>query len=194
MKQIVDAILDQNQKGSKGEKSRNQMISAILKTCVDIAKEDLANNSNPKKCTTLDALASIFDKQKKYLEDKMKSIGIFAVLYILPAGALLFCYFYEYVHLPEWMSTWQEDLCRYDKLRREWQIPCRISNHEWTNRESRGDIFRPNIYLLYIKYFSVLMIGILSGFWVWNQQMVNTWRTFFVNVTGGNESRKADSV
>jgi len=64
MKRIVDIALDQ--KVAKGEKKVNQIIVAILRTSVDIVREELTSISGTEKCETLDVLASIFDKQKAY--------------------------------------------------------------------------------------------------------------------------------
>lgn len=70
LKSIVDAILDQQV--ATGEK-KNQIIVAILRTSVDIVGKELISNCDAKKCTTLDAIASIFDKKKAYYGDSESS-------------------------------------------------------------------------------------------------------------------------
>lgn len=70
LKSIVDAILDQQV--ARGEK-KNQIIVAILRTSVDIVGKELISYCDAKRCTTLDAIASIFDKQKAYYGDSESS-------------------------------------------------------------------------------------------------------------------------
>ncbi|KAL7445714.1 hypothetical protein ACHAXM_009883 [Skeletonema potamos] len=71
MKSIVDAILDHQV--ARGEKKTNQIIAAILRTAVDIARTDLTGNADEGNCNILDALASIFNKEKKYYGESESS-------------------------------------------------------------------------------------------------------------------------
>jgi len=67
LKSIVDAILDQQV--DRNEKDTNKTIAAILHTSVEIAMGDLPLKCEERKCRTLDALGSIFDKKKTYYGD-----------------------------------------------------------------------------------------------------------------------------
>jgi len=71
MKPIVNAILDQQV--DRNEKDTNKTIAAILRTSIDIATKELTNPCNTKKCSTLEALGSIFDKKKAYYGDSESS-------------------------------------------------------------------------------------------------------------------------
>ena len=56
----------------------------------------------------------------------LKSFSVLlSSLYTLPAGCMLFCFVYEYYHLPEWMLQWQEAVCRHPDLGNRWKVPCR---------------------------------------------------------------------
>jgi hypothetical protein len=47
------------------------------------------------------------------------------MLYSVPAGCMLGCFIFEYLNMSDWMSLWQEDVCRHPDLSASWQVPCR---------------------------------------------------------------------
>lgn len=104
--------------------------------------------------------------------------GIFSFLYIVPATALVACYFYEYRHLPDWTQMWQEDVCRDPIFRKKWQTHCRFPDGQGP------DVAPPDLNVFLAKYFAVLVIGIVSGFWVWCSKTLSTWRAFFWRLVG----------
>lgn len=100
------------------------------------------------------------------LEKLMIRIGVFSVLYTVPASAVLGCYLYETTLRTEWLRTIS--------------CPC----------EPRS---RPLYSVLMLKYFMALAVGITSGVWIWSGKTVDSWRRLWrrlfgssVNSHGGN--------
>ena len=89
------------------------------------------------------------------LEKLMVKIGIFSVLYIVPAGTVIACGFYELASSPTWERSY---LCP----------GCVPRNH----------LSYPDFSVLMLKYFMSLAVGITSGFWVWSGKTVDAWRAF----------------
>ncbi|KAH3751224.1 frizzled-5-like [Dreissena polymorpha] len=84
------------------------------------------------------------------LERLMIRIGVFSLLYTIPATIVLACYFYE------------------QHLKEEWELSA--------NCPCRGKAVKPNFAVLMLKYFMLLVVGITSGFWVWTGKTVETWK------------------
>ncbi|XP_063363768.1 frizzled-2 [Cydia amplana] len=83
------------------------------------------------------------------LEKLMIRIGVFSVLYAVPAGAVLGCLAYEASgHLP------------------------------WLRRAACGARCgpRPLYAALMLKYFMALAVGITSGVWIWSGKTLESWR------------------
>ncbi|BFZ15373.1 hypothetical protein BsWGS_18412 [Bradybaena similaris] len=101
------------------------------------------------------------------LEQLMVRIGVFSVLYTVPATIVISCYFYEQ-HLRErWEST---RTC-----------PC------YANPAA------PDYTVFMLKYFMCLVIGTTSGFWIWSGKTLESWRKFFYGklcCNSKNHSRK----
>ena len=88
------------------------------------------------------------------LEKLMVKIGIFSVLYIIPAGTVIACSFYEAASLPRW----EKDLLCPD-------CPPHSAS--------------PDFSVLMLKHFMILAVGITSGFWVWSGKTVDAWASAF---------------
>ncbi len=119
------------------------------------------------------------------LERLILRIGLFSILYILPATVLVVCYCYEYAHLPTWTQMWQEDICRDSVFKNKWQTHCRLSDDERPKAPS------PDLRLFLAKYSAILVIGTISGFWVWCGKTLDTWRNFFLRITGSRRRPEA---
>jgi frizzled protein 5/8 len=87
------------------------------------------------------------------LERLMIRIGVFSVLYTVPATIVIACYFYE------------------QHLRQRWEraITCPCSD----------DRVSPDYSVFMLKYFMCLVVGITSGFWIWTGKTVDSWRKLF---------------
>lgn len=102
------------------------------------------------------------------LEKLMIRIGIFSVLYTLPATVLIACYFYESTMYNEWMSS----------------LTCPCSENY---QQYRGKL-RPNHTVLMLKYFMALAVGITSGVWIWSGKTLGSWRKLWRRLFGGGGS------
>ena len=89
------------------------------------------------------------------LEKLMVKIGIFSVLYIVPAGTVIACGFYEVASSLSWERSYLCPGC----------VP-------------RTSLAYPDFSVLMLKYFMSLAVGITSGFWVWSGKTLDAWRTF----------------
>jgi len=100
------------------------------------------------------------------LEKLMIRIGVFSVLYTLPATLVIACLFYEQAFHDEWTLGWQERQCG---LRSKYSIPCPPRSTDGSSRP------QPHFEFFMIKYVMLLIVGITSGFWVWSKKTLQTW-------------------
>lgn len=99
------------------------------------------------------------------LEKLMVRIGVFSVLYTVPAIIVIACYFYEQSFRHEWMVTWHAKMCS------RYPFPCPSSNY--------ASLPSPDFTVFMIKYIMTLIVGITSGFWVWSGKTVISWTNFY---------------
>ncbi|XP_075978516.1 frizzled 2 [Anticarsia gemmatalis] len=95
------------------------------------------------------------------LEKLMIRIGVFSVLYAVPAGVVIGCLAYE------------------------------AGGHErWVRRVACGPTCgpRPLYSALMLKYFMALAVGITSGVWIWSGKTLDSWRRVW---RGGREPAPA---
>uniref|UniRef100_H3B9V4 Frizzled-5 n=2 Tax=Latimeria chalumnae TaxID=7897 RepID=H3B9V4_LATCH len=88
------------------------------------------------------------------LEKLMIRIGLFTVLYTVPATIVVACNIYE----QHYRENWEKALncsCPGDK-----------------NQP------RPNYAVFMLKYFMCLLVGITSGVWIWSGKTLDSWRRF----------------
>lgn len=95
------------------------------------------------------------------LEKLMIRIGIFSVLYTVPATIVIGCYLYETTYSKDWNS----------KLR----CPCLVS---------QGIYDKPLYSVIMLKYFMALAVGITSGVWIWSGKTVESWRRLWRRLFG----------
>ncbi|XP_077131835.1 frizzled-5 [Ranitomeya variabilis] len=86
------------------------------------------------------------------LEKLMIRIGIFTVLYTVPATIVVACYIYEQ-HYREFWEKSHNCSCSADKKRS-----------------------RPEYAIFMLKYFMCLVVGITSGVWIWSGKTFDSWR------------------
>jgi len=99
----------------------------------------------------------------------MIRIGIFAVLYSLPAIIVIACLFYEQSYRGDWDKSWVR--ANLDMLKSCNGIECR----------SFIGMVRPDFAVFMIKYLMLLMVGITSGFWIWSGKTLASWQRFYHN-------------
>ncbi len=95
------------------------------------------------------------------LEKLMIRIGVFSVLYTVPATIVIACYFYE----QHFRLRWEE----------AHNCPCTEDN------------VRPDYSVFMLKYFMCLVVGITSGFWIWSGKTIDSWRRFNARLCGRSQ-------
>ncbi|NXM09388.1 FZD5 protein, partial [Tyrannus savana] len=88
------------------------------------------------------------------LEKLMIRIGIFTVLYTVPATIVIACYIYEQHNREAWEQA-QNCSCPGDPHRP-----------------------KPDYAVFMLKYFMCLVVGITSGVWIWSGKTLESWRRF----------------
>lgn len=98
------------------------------------------------------------------LEKLMIRIGIFSVLYTVPAAAVLGCHLYEAAMHGAWLR----------------RLACACAPAPGSPLQ-----VRPLYALLMLKYFMALAVGITSGVWIWSGKTLESWRRFWRRALGG---------
>ncbi|KAJ7345365.1 hypothetical protein JRQ81_001315 [Phrynocephalus forsythii] len=88
------------------------------------------------------------------LEKLMIRIGIFTVLYTVPATIVVACYLYEQHYRERWESAHN--------------CACPGEKHP----------LKPDYAVFMLKYFMCLVVGITSGVWIWSGKTVESWKRF----------------
>ncbi|XP_008328245.1 frizzled-2 [Cynoglossus semilaevis] len=104
------------------------------------------------------------------LERLMVRIGVFSVLYTVPATIVIACFFYEQAFRPHWERSWVSHNCR------GLAIPCPMQT---------GPYMTPDFTVYMIKYLMTLIVGITSGFWIWSGKTFHSWHKFYTRLTNG---------
>lgn len=107
------------------------------------------------------------------LEKLMIRIGIFSVLYTVPAFVIIGCLFYEHLYYDNWMLTWQRDMCKKSK----YAVPCPRDAKNFTH---------PIFEVFMIKYLMYMIVGITSSVWIWSGKTMHSWKKFFHRIRGRN--------
>ncbi|KAM8749142.1 frizzled-5 [Acanthopagrus schlegelii] len=90
------------------------------------------------------------------LERLMIRIGLFTVLYTVPATIVVACLVYEQYYRPSW----------------ERALACSCPSER--QRSGVG----PDYAIFMLKYFMCLVVGITSGVWIWSGKTLESWRRF----------------
>lgn len=98
------------------------------------------------------------------LEKLMVRIGIFSVLYLVPAIVVVGCHFYEQSNRADWLNSWYGKLCTKYKL----QSCYKPIVHT-----------KPDFAVFMIKYLMTLIVGITSGFWIWSGKTISSWTKLY---------------
>ena len=115
------------------------------------------------------------------LEKLMVRIGIFSVLYTVPATIVIACYFYEQSFKSTWMQSWRQEMCKEFKN----EVTC-LQNY-------RSRVL-PDFTVFMIKYLMTLIVGITSGFWIWSGKTIKSWTNFFYRFTNPSRIVQQDPV
>ena len=86
------------------------------------------------------------------LEKLIIRIGIFVSVYILPASVVIGCFIYELVSRPNWQP------------------------HSPLPTFTCSDCVKPNAVVFMVRIFMFLIIGALTGVWIWSRKTLLSWR------------------
>uniref|UniRef100_A0AAU7ECB1 Frizzled9/10 protein n=1 Tax=Terebratalia transversa TaxID=34513 RepID=A0AAU7ECB1_TERTR len=92
------------------------------------------------------------------LEKLMAKIGIFSILYTLPATCVIGCLFYEQINMKTWKNRAKKNPCKDGKCTLEHSIP--------------------TVEVFMLKVFMSLVVGITSGMWIWSKKTIQSWTQF----------------
>lgn len=97
------------------------------------------------------------------LEKLMVKIGVFSILYTVPATCVIVCYFYERLNVDYWNLQALEHSCLPFPGHRS--VDCSL------------DASVPTMAIFMLKIFMSLVVGITSGVWVWSSKTLQTWQS-----------------
>lgn len=86
------------------------------------------------------------EKESMILEKLMIRIGVFVSVYIIPAAVVIGCFIYELQSRPTWMAV---GTC--------------------------SDCARPNTAIFMVRICMFLIIGVLTGIWIWSKKTLQSW-------------------
>ena len=114
------------------------------------------------------------------LEKLMVRIGIFSVLYTVPATIVIACYFYEQAFRDKWMLTWWGIKTPQINGVTFAEVPTRgkYTRAEWEMSIGLKSKLYPDFTVFMIKYLMTVIVGITSGVWIWTGKTLQSWRTF----------------
>ncbi|KAL8575794.1 Frizzled-1 [Nucella lapillus] len=101
------------------------------------------------------------------LEKLMVRIGIFSVLYTVPATIVIACYFYEQAFREKWTVTWHSTICKIPAFDVDCPPPSKVGSKPW-----------PDFNVFMIKYLMTVIVGITSGVWIWTGKTFHSWKMF----------------
>ncbi|XP_028621450.1 frizzled-7 [Grammomys surdaster] len=110
------------------------------------------------------------------LEKLMVRIGVFSVLYTVPATIVLACYFYEQAFREHWERTWLLQTCK------SYAVPCPPGHFSPMS---------PDFTVFMIKYLMTMIVGITTGFWIWSGKTLQSWRRFYHRLSHSSKGETA---
>ncbi|XP_028851403.1 frizzled-10 [Denticeps clupeoides] len=115
------------------------------------------------------------------LEKLMVRIGVFSVLYTVPATCVIACYFYERLNMDYWKVLAAEQRCVQGGGGRP--------PEECVMKSSV-----PAVEIFMVKIFMLLVVGITSGMWIWTSKTLQSWQNVFSRKLRKRTRRKAACV
>lgn len=94
----------------------------------------------------------------------MAKIGVFSVLYTVPATCVIGCCFYERINYNTWKQMAMDLTCRTRSL--DQRKVCTLEKSI------------PTVEVYMLKVFMSLVVGITSGMWVWSSKSISSWKNF----------------
>ncbi|XP_063059437.1 frizzled-9-like [Engraulis encrasicolus] len=111
------------------------------------------------------------------LEKLMVKIGVFSILYTVPATCVIICLFYERLNMDVWRYRALESKCV------AFPGPGAVAAGAVAGAGGRQrvedcslDASVPTVAVFMVKIFMSLVVGITSGVWVWSPKTLQTWQ------------------
>ena len=98
------------------------------------------------------------------LQTLMVRNGVYGLVYMAPAAGVVACYIYEYVHWESWEAAAREDAARCPAGAAAADCPLESSV--------------PPVSVFLLKLFMSLIVGVMSGMWVWTSKTLTSWQRF----------------
>ncbi|CAM4565273.1 frizzled-10 [Lepidochelys kempii] len=114
------------------------------------------------------------------LEKLMVRIGVFSVLYTVPATCVIACYFYERLNMDYWKIVAMQYKCKMNNQTKH--LDCMMNNSI------------PAVEIFMVKIFMLLVVGITSGMWIWTSKTLQSWQNVCSQRLKRRSRRKPASV
>ncbi|EPY81008.1 frizzled-10 precursor [Camelus ferus] len=114
------------------------------------------------------------------LEKLMVRIGVFSVLYTVPATCVIACYFYERLNVEYWKVLATQHECKM--------------NNQTKNLDCLMAASIPAVEIFMVKVFMLLVVGITSGMWIWTSKTLQSWQSVCSRRFKKKSRRKPASV
>ncbi|XP_076126429.1 frizzled-10 [Alosa pseudoharengus] len=141
------------------------------------------------------------------LERLMVRIGVFSVLYTVPATCVIACYFYERLNMGHWRTLAMDQRCldgsgSGGSSSSSSSLSAATSQLEGGGGGVAGEeggecLLRssiPAVEIFMVKVFMQLAVGITSGMWVWTSKTLQSWQGLFSRKLRKRTRRKAACV
>ncbi|KAL2092496.1 hypothetical protein ACEWY4_012294 [Coilia grayii] len=147
------------------------------------------------------------------LERLMVRIGVFSVLYTVPATCVIACYFYERLNMGHWRAQAMEQRCldgnsggggggggsgSSSSLSSSSAASQLEGGRGGPGGEEGGECLLrssiPAVEIFMVKVFMQLVVGITSGMWVWTSKTLQSWQGLFSRKLRKRTRRKAACV
>lgn len=102
------------------------------------------------------------ERNTNKLERLMLRIGVFTVLYSVPASIVVGCFIHEYNRLKSIEESVSKDFLS-------------------SVSEDSELVFLPKVELFYLRYFMSLVVGVTSGVWIWTSKTLDSWKQFYIS-------------
>lgn len=116
------------------------------------------------------------------LETLIVRIGVYGLLYMVPATGVVACYLYEYVHWDRWRAeAWAAAAA----------LPagCDPAADSSAPGACPLEVSIPPVTVFMLKLFMSLVVGVVSGTWVWTSKTGNGWHRFCAELCCGRRRR-----
>ncbi|XP_063061802.1 frizzled-9b [Engraulis encrasicolus] len=127
------------------------------------------------------------------LEKLMVKIGVYSILYTVPATCVIVCYFYERLNVDFWSFRGLEAKCTPAAAAVAQGLPGPGPGAAMAGRRSEDCTLPesvPTVGVFMLKIFMSLVVGITSGVWVWSSKTLQTWQGLCSRKLAGDRTNR----